>query len=689
MHILTKPQTFGIGQFLPCLLALLVINLSHGCKPAVLEIVEVPVRINIIEGLPSGARGLVYDPSPALENLRLNISGIGPGNASLPPQPLDPAAGQLDLWLVPGTWHLEVVAKDEADKVYLIGNREISVHPVFGYAGSITLRPMTGFGALSIQYHPPNDVALDSSWQLELSDPEGEVRLAWTDGLGSPVRLLDQVPCSYYILHCRIIDQSTPVYGASHLVRVLADYTTTVSLAPVILTQQVSGLFAFEAHKPWTCSITMLSRAPVRGFRLFLQASGPAPANYWWFTGAQALGQGTLLELDTGTMAGAGTIDLLGFNSNGAGAASLDLHIRQATVIGDYACYTRLCPLTEPGAQALPQVAEMAGTPDGNRLAVLSDATYSALDIWTIDPVNKEARLASSSAIRFEGSKRRATRLAMSGQGRWLAVANSESNWLSILELTSDGNILVTAEFKGGTAMPGEFNYLRGLAFNAEGTRLYVLANTSRTIYGFSLQGGQWQWTESLELDGQACGVLSTLRDLTISQSGEVMAVLAAGSNAVVFFDLTDTGLQWRGQARPADGFSELRYPQAACFLPGSTLLAVSCRDNSSIQFLDYGNSAAIATNAEIRQSDGLPAEAAQSLCAGDTEGVLVAATKGGLIVIETEPADGKPVVHAVFASDHDGLPLIPTGVGRLGSWLFAGHKASQSMLQFGRPKSP
>jgi len=659
------------------------------CKPLTTHPKPAPVRLFVKERTPDSARGLIYDPAPALTNLSLCIQGTGPGTATLAPQQLTSDQTYLDLWLEPGSWLLEATATDDSGRIFLAGLNNALVHPVYGYTGHISLQPVAGLGALELAYNAPETVSAAAFWDLSLTKPSGELLDSWTDSMECSTRLIENIASGYYILHSRISDQDLVVTAESHLVRILASYTTLAELGPIIRQQSASGFLLLQDSGPWATGIQLLSRAVVRGFPIRLAATGPADATYRWFSATELLGQGHSLLLASRNLPARFGIDLIAVSESGAGAASIELTINTTAAQGDYAEYTRINPTTDPAAIGLQQVAEMAGSANSRLLAILSDTTYSQLDIWRYDEARAEAVLSSSTNIRFEGSRRRATRLAMNPQGTYVAVANSESNWLAILELRHDGNLQLNAEFKGGTALPTGFNYLRGLAFSDDGNQLYVLANSSRAVYSFTLVNEQWQQAQVLLLDSLPSGSLSTLRTMAINQAGDVLAIAAAGSDAVILLDITSSGLVWRGQARPSVGHTTIRYPQALCFLPGTRLLAVSCRDNSSIQILDYSLSSNPQTTGAIQHSDGLPAEAAQSLSPGDVSGMVLAATKNGLALVSVDATGMLVQLHAFFMDQLEGLPLPISAVGRLGQWLLAGQPASTSLVLFGRPALP
>lgn len=79
-------------------------------------------------------------------------------------------------------------------------------------------------------------------------------------------------------------------------------------------------------------------------------------------------------------------------------------------------------------------------------------------------------------------------------------------------------------------------------------------------------------------IDAFPCGSLSAYKAMALSPDGSLLALAAQGSDTVVLFERSSTGLLWRGMlAGAAQG---IRQPVALAFSPDSRFLAVGLKDS-------------------------------------------------------------------------------------------------------------
>lgn len=625
---------------------------------------EAPVSIRVAERVPAtGARGQVWNPAPPLSDLRIAVDGFGPGGAGF--LAADAGSGNLELSLVSGFWSFEARASDASGGVILTGSAAGRVDPVLGARFSITLAPPSGLGSIDIRYTPPEAAPAEALWRCALSDASGTQVLAWDDAVTTTNRLVEGVSSGYYELSYRLMDGTGGLGGATGIVRVLCGFSTSLSLSCSIPEAGAGLGLVFDAGEPLGTKASLLSRAAVRGFPLRVTATGPAGASYRWSQGGLVLAYGQTVELPTTGLPARGAIDVTVFKgppAGGAGggaggavagAASLVFSLEDRPLKAGWSHYASIDAQSDPGSQVIARPAALSASADGRLLGVLSDAASSKLELWKRDPVSRELLPGAAAAIKVGGSARKASELALSPAGDWVAVANSESAWIWLARIHDDGSLGPPSSFSGGQAGLEGLGYVRGLCFSPDSTRLYALSNADRAVYVFGRSGGEWSPVFSLKLDGTPSGTLSVLKDLALSPDGTMLAVAAAGSDALVFLDCTADAVAWGGEARLGAGYARLDYPQVLDFSPDGLSLAVACRDSRALVVFDSATRTSRQVLATAEGLSGVPLALSykadsSSLAVASTDGLHIAqALAGGALslVAHFDQADATALV--------------------------------------------
>jgi len=361
--------------------------------------------------------------------------------------------------------------------------------------------------------------------------------------------------------------------------------TATVSLAIPAAPAGIGLLF--DARAPFAVGAARLSRAAVRGYPLRVQASGPAGATYRWSSLGSVLAEGSVVDISTTGLPGLGWLDVCVFSGPSAGAAELAFEIEEPELRAGHSLYATVTSATEPGSQVLSRPALLSASADGTVLGIGSDGTASKAELWRADALSGELVPASATSIRIGGSAKRATTLAVSPAGDYLAAANSESGWIWVAPADGSGMLGTPVELVAGSAGLETLGYVRGLCFSPDSSRLYALSNADRAVYVFSRSGLSWTLAFRTPLDAFPCGSLAVLKAIAINHDGSALAIAAAGSDAVIVHGAGSSALTWWGQARLSGGYSGLDYPQALAYSPDGTMLAVACKDSASILLLD------------------------------------------------------------------------------------------------------
>ena len=655
------------------------------------------------------SRALVFDPAPLSTDLLVYIEGTGPGAAVLEPMPV--SGSTLELNLSAGDWEFKAKALDSENIIFLAGTAAAKVDPVKGAKVVIALNPVPGLGGVAVSYLAPAQITDSAVWNCSISDQEGSVVAAWEDTLDTLGRLVSEVPSGYYLLASRLMDGELTLAGRIDLVRVLTDRSTTVSIALEI---PVAGLgldMDFDDQRPVGLTAALLSRAAVRGLPLRVRAGGLgeflSPLTFHWSAMGKPLAQGQLVDIPTEQLPRSGIIDLLAFSETSAGAAGLPYSLSEPELRAGWCLYASVGPEEEPASQVLGRPAMVGASlaayqgvdgglscEPGTVLAVASDETSSKLELWLPDPDRGELVPGASALIKINGTVKKASVLAISADGSYVAAAASESSWIWLVPVSPEGQLGVPLELVGGSGELSGMGYVRGLAFSPNADHLYALSNADRSIYVFQRSANTWSLLQRFALDDQACGVLSVLKALAISPDGATLAVAAASSDAVVLLNVTASGLVWRSEARRAAGFPEIDYPQTLAFSPEDTTdglpdgislggrLAIGCKDSAALLLLDI-EAVPPEEIAVCGAPDGLPG--APTALSWSADGSFIGLATPQAIALIRLPADGQPQTVSVFdAADAAGLGA-PAGLAMVGSCLYLASPDAQALVILAR----
>jgi hypothetical protein len=653
-----------------------------------------------------GTRGLVYDPAPLPGDLLIFLEGSGPGDALLAAVPVTGPA--LELNLSAGTWAFKAQAIDGDGSVFMEGTTTATVHPATGARVAIALSPVPGLGVLTVSYTAPMQISHSAIWNCTVVNQEGTDVAGWEDPLESPGRAVADIPSGYYMLESRLLDGQLLLSGRVDLVRVLAGRPTVVPLGLEIPLAGVGLDVGLDHRAPVAVSATLLSRAAVRGFPLRVRASRPmgspsesfsgfpSGTKFFWSAMGTALAQGELVNIPTLGLPRVGVIDLVAFAGSSAGATGLAYSLAEPPVRDGWCLYTVVGLAEEPASQVLGRPAmvavSQAGSPtdsggaSGPVLAIASDGTSSKIELWRPDPNSGELVPGASTTVRIGATPRKASVLAISGDGSYVGAAASESGWVWLVPVASDGKPGTPVEFVGGSGELSGLGYVRGLAFSPSAERLYVLSNSDRSVYVFQRTEAAWALLQRFTLDDQPCGTLSVLRTLALSSDGSRLAVAAASSDVVIILDVVEAGLSWRSEARRTAGFPDIDYPQVMAFSPvgapegspASGRLAIGCKDSASLAILDV-EAVPPVTVTVLKTQEGLPGVPAGLSWSAD--GFFIGLSSQAATTVIRLDAAGLPQGISVFdAVDAPGLAT-PAGLAMVDGSLYVACPDTQVLV--------
>lgn len=651
----------------------------------------------------SVARGAVFDPLPPLTGLSTYLTGRGPGAQGFEGTLLPP--GGMELSLAAGTWVLGASMVDDEGRAVLYGQSEVFLAPGPIRAVQILCSPLPGPGELRIEYPSLPDYETDYEFNCTLSNVGDSQVRDWSDAIGTGSRTVKNLEAGYYLLNSRILSSQGVMGGSTDVVRVLSGRTSTFILG----VRPGAGLGQLDVYaetkRPVPISARGRSRTIRRGVPSFFTAEGQNTSFSWYVLGKR-LARGSSVWLPTNDLPASCLVEIIGASDDGRlGATELPVEVSEGASSGPWFHYHTLGESEEPEALALASPIAIAAEASGGTAVLLSDSSASRLDIWRSTPGNLEPRFELSTPIRVAGTARRATTLAYSPDGAWAAAANGDSDWIWLVPVQHDSassTFGVPTEIRSHLPGMENFRYVRGLTFSPDSRRLYALSNQDRALYIFLREGTQWSLENRIILDSFPCGVLSSYRALAISEDGRLLAVAAAGSDAVAIFDISPAGLEWKGLVSGRQ--NGLDYPQALVFCPDGPYLAVANRD-LGLTVIDCGTEPSIIARRGTESGiSGMP----QGLCwveipsfpndeapvsgdVSDNNRILVLAVtfRGGISLFEVSTTGGFdiPTLGYTFDSIDIGLTQEVSCTGALGGFLLVAGRSPGTLALITRPR--
>lgn len=126
--------------------------------------------------------------------------------------------------------------------------------------------------------------------------------------------------------------------------------------------------------------------------------------------------------------------------------------------------------------------------------------------------------------IRVGTTYRTADILAISDDGRYVAAASTNSDWIRVSRLDESGQIAASWSLTS-TSTPGLalMHNVRGLRFSPDGSYLYVAANTSGSVYCIQVNSTGISYKSHIALSLYGAGTVPPVKDLEISSSGAIL----------------------------------------------------------------------------------------------------------------------------------------------------------------------
>jgi len=230
---------------------------------------------------------------------------------------------------------------------------------------------------------------------------------------------------------------------------------------------------------------------------------------------------------------------------------------------------------------------DVAALPGGQALIVAATSA-NLVGLITLDDAKRPSSMQELASKSFPGCESLAepSCLAINAQGDLVALGTTGDDALYLFTLASSGQALSLASRIAATDCSsfGSLSNPCDLAFSPEGTSLFVLANSSRTVFRFdkNAAGRFVAVAASKSGSGGASGFAYPKR-LALSSEGRLLAVIGSGTgDGIALFDVSVSGtLGYLGSAlstaAPGDALPEK--PLAAAFSPTGKSFALGAEN--------------------------------------------------------------------------------------------------------------
>ncbi len=541
---------------------------------------------------PSGGKAII--PVDSWEPSRYEIQGSGPGGSTLSLSSTDASAKAR---IAPGEWTVTVTAFAQNGKELGTGQAVCSLYPGKTTSQAITIYPKEGKGSLSLAIS--RNLALPEGSQLKgRLEPYGlpgksgspdAVPLNFQLAAGENTVSIPEIDAGHYLLTLRLFNPDGSLAGGmADSVLILAGFETSGTCTITMGNPEISLASQFYPTNPLASPIMSVSHV-ISDKAPFVPLAIPASTgnavleeslSIRWFVngeegwnGARITGNRGLLPENTYTYVPNSRpfeLSLLRADcvessdethQSGAGSVIVErkpwVENNYAAWYGSYDYNAALAPALFPnatqymtGAGTSADVAAVAASETG--LVVVAGLDKSSAIHAFIAGYQAEAHVAETQApfilppsaswirawrdeVKINSSWRNPDRLAISGNGRYIAAASSSSNWLRLYTLNPDGSILKTFDMSGGgTGCMQNFSNIKGIAFSADSTIMYVLTNSKETVFSFTIDGitpvlrSYYQFARINE------NTSLSMQDITVTTAGSIIATASEASRIYV-----------------------------------------------------------------------------------------------------------------------------------------------------------
>lgn len=574
------------------------------------------------KGVTDQAGGKAIVPSDPWAPARYEIQGLGPGGNTFN---LSSTNSSTKSKIAPGEWAITATAYAQNGKELGTGQATCLLYPGKTTNQSVTIYPKEGKGSLSLAIVKNLAVQEGSIFKGRLEpyglpgrtfDPEVEpinFQLASDENSVN----IPEIEAGHYLLTIKLFNPDGSLAGGmADSVIILTGFETSGTCTITMGNPEISIMSEFFPSGPLESPIMSASHAvsdnvpfvplAIPGFPEVTIPSEELTIR--WFVngeegwnGAQITGNYGLLPQNTYTylpFSRPFTLSLLRADcvassdvTNQSGSGSVFVERKMANENNDVAWYgaydyraasgPALFPIASQymtGTGTKADVAAVAASPAG--LIVVAGLDKSSAIHAFIAGYQAEARYDDTQApfilppstswirawrdeIKINTAWRSPDRLAVSGDGRYVAAASSASNWLRLYTLDQYGNIRRCFDLTGSeTGNMQNFSNIKGITFSADSSVMYVLTNSKESVYSFNISDTAPVLMSNYQFSRINENTSLSMQDITITTEGSIIATASEASRIYVLKDVEGNLILDQTIEKSADGSGPVK-PQS------------------------------------------------------------------------------------------------------------------------------
>lgn len=529
---------------LPLTEALLLVGLIAvvtGCNPQ-LETTDMHI---CLEHYISTSR--TFTPNSSLSVAYYEIEGSGPDATSFQVSTED---SQVTIpGLLVGDWTVHAIGYS-SDGIGLVQGETMITLTNSQQDGTITLEEFYGIGAaeITVSWDESQTINPVVHAYIQQCGPEGipEELTPSAVAEGSTTYSIPEIAAGAYLFRAELYSEDALIAGATEVIRVINGQTTT-GIIPMEFNDLSLGMnltITDTTDSPVSGTITGIPLTVAANEPIDI-AFSPSPDSVqtglscMWFLNGQYLTEGNPVTIVPPTGKQRLDVVVTSEREGSAGSAHQIINAVDDIETGAPLLYREYSASSDE-EYLIDGICDLEALSDG---LIISTAKYDdAIQTFRIqqDSLIVTQTISLDSTYMIDG----VSTLAISDNEHYIAAVSDNSNTISIFEHTSgtDTISLVQTILETGANANGtyQFSQIGGIAFNSDGSELFVADRTTNRIIRFQRTESLFTFIDSYEFI--CLPDLIDVKSLDIRASDDLMAAAVYGSNALTCFRFDSDG---------------------------------------------------------------------------------------------------------------------------------------------------
>jgi 6-phosphogluconolactonase (cycloisomerase 2 family) len=396
-----------------------------------------------------------------------------------------------------GTWTISVTAQNQAGTTIAEGSRSVQLVDEGDTEVTIPLEPLSGNGSLELAAQWLASSIPSPSIEASLQSPTGNlIPVTFTISGAEGTCAIHDLPAGYYTLLIALLNSGSRLAGATEVVRILKDQTTTGTFDFTDLATaqgSVRIVIAPQLHDPLLVQIAGIQAEMGLGRTLVLKPLLTEECvglkSMWYMDGSIRSQEGTV-SMGSDLSLGVHRIDLAVFSPDNARAGSSSFRLR---VLASF----------PPGSLSLSTIfKDAAGGVDGlnacRSVALSADGSSLYAAGYGDNAIACFSRDAQTGALLFKGQYRNGVggvsglagvdSIALSPDGALLyATGYTDNSIVAFTRDTGTGALFFIGCVKNGEQGVDGLAGARGLCVSPDGRHLYCTGYSTGTLLAFEI----------------------------------------------------------------------------------------------------------------------------------------------------------------------------------------------------------